>query len=205
MGIHKQIGLVFTFLLFGLSAGATIIDSIQVSSKDITCFGANDGSAVITDIVGGTPLYRYEWWTGGFVPIPGETNDTITGLGLGNYFAVVYDVHNHSKFKYFFIDEPITITVTQNPNHFTFGKKMSYFNVRRGKERFSLHLSPTQKDTDAIPTVTFSFDSAPFMVRKDKWTLTKPDPLEGKYKLYATWGFGGAYNSNVVEIEVIGE
>lgn len=102
-------------------------------------------------------------------------------------------------------DEPITITVTQNPNHFTFGKKMSYFNVRRGKELFSLHLSPTQKDADAIPTVTFSFDSAPFMVRKDKWTLTKPDPLEGKYKLYATWGFGGAYNSNVVEIEVIGE
>lgn len=61
--------------------------SITESKTDITCYGANDGSATIT-VNTGTPPYQYNWNGAG------NTNtNTIGGLGAGPVTVVVSDAN----------------------------------------------------------------------------------------------------------------
>lgn len=110
---RKQIIILFGIIFFSLAtytANATPF-TINVSKSDITCFEADDGTAVVDMITGGTAPFTFEWRTGGFIPIPGETDSTITGLGPGNYWAVVYDNDGHSQFWGFSIIEPFDIQI----------------------------------------------------------------------------------------------
>jgi gliding motility-associated-like protein len=71
----------------------TVIDSITITQPadlvttitghDLTCFGAGDGSAVVTH-VGGTPTYNVLWSNG-------QTTDSISGLAAGTYSVTITD------------------------------------------------------------------------------------------------------------------
>ena len=113
MMYRNQIISLFVFIFFSLAINTAYATPfvINVTSTHITCYGANDGSAVVDNITGGTPPFTFEWRTGGFIPIPGETDSTITGLGPGNYWSVVYDSDGYSAFQGFSILEPFDIQI----------------------------------------------------------------------------------------------
>ena len=85
--------------------------TIHVSKTDISCYEMDDGTAVVDAINGGTAPFTFQWRTAGFIPIPGETDSIITGLGPGNYWSVVYDNDGHSSFQGFTIIEPFDIQI----------------------------------------------------------------------------------------------
>ncbi len=110
---RNQIFTFFVLIFFCLASNTALATpfTINVSKTDITCFETNDGSAVVDNITGGTAPFTFEWRTAFFLPIPGETDSTITGLGPGNYWAVVYDNDGHSQFWGFSINEPFDIQI----------------------------------------------------------------------------------------------
>jgi gliding motility-associated-like protein len=113
MMYRRQIYTSFVLIFFSLAinnAHATPFE-INVSKTDITCDGDNNGTAVVDNITGGTAPFTYEWRTAAFIPIPGEINSIITGLGPGNYWSVVYDSDGHSDFQQFTILEPFNIQI----------------------------------------------------------------------------------------------
>jgi len=59
----------------------------SVTANNISCFGANNGTAAVT-VSGGTPNYQYVWNT-----VPGQTTSMVTGLKPGNYTVYVSDVN----------------------------------------------------------------------------------------------------------------
>ncbi len=110
MGVHKKIFVLTGFLLLSLSAMAAPF-TFTVETDSITCYGDSDGSAWVTNIVGGTAPFTYKWYTSGWTLIPGETNDTITGLGYGDYIAWVEDDDGTPDFMPFSIKEPSSIFI----------------------------------------------------------------------------------------------
>ncbi|MEO9533596.1 MAG: gliding motility-associated C-terminal domain-containing protein [Crocinitomicaceae bacterium] len=65
-----------------------VIDS--ESSTDISCFGANDGTATVIHS-GGLPPYTYEWFDCNTGLAIGQTTQMATNLGPGDYQVVVTD------------------------------------------------------------------------------------------------------------------
>lgn len=61
--------------------------SVSMTSTDVTCFGANNGTATAT-VTGNNGPYTYAWSTA-----PIQTTSTATGLSPGNYSAVITDVN----------------------------------------------------------------------------------------------------------------
>jgi PKD repeat protein len=59
----------------------------RVHFQNASCGTCNDGSASITNILGGTPPYTYSWSPGG------ATTDTLSGLAPGTYTACVFDAN----------------------------------------------------------------------------------------------------------------
>ena len=60
--------------------------SANLSSSDITCFGEEDGSAVINNINNGSGNYTYSWSNG-------LTSNSISNLLPGNYFCNIIDTN----------------------------------------------------------------------------------------------------------------
>jgi len=73
--------------------------------QDISCNGANDGSADIT-IDGGLPGYTYQW------PDPNITGSSATGLAPGNYSVIVTDATGMQTTVEVTIAEPMPIEIT---------------------------------------------------------------------------------------------
>ncbi|MFZ5553696.1 MAG: SBBP repeat-containing protein [Bacteroidota bacterium] len=83
--------------------------------EDVSCFGANDGSVIIS-VNGGVPGYSFQWNSG-------QTNDTVTGLPAGNYSITVTDSDTSACLSQgnqlvinVTVNEPpaISVSVTQN-------------------------------------------------------------------------------------------
>jgi hypothetical protein len=76
-----------------------------------TCFGDCDGSATVS-VTGGSPAYSYVWSPATLA----DTNQTITGLCVGNYMVTVTDNVNCSDSISTNITGPNALTVTANIN-----------------------------------------------------------------------------------------
>jgi SprB repeat len=77
--------------------------SLDCRSTDVTCHGANDGSATVTPL-GGTPAYTYLWSNG-------STASTISGLGAGTYSVTVTDANGCTAVRSFTIAESPALSV----------------------------------------------------------------------------------------------
>lgn len=89
---------------------ASVLSPTQVSPfstvTDVTCHGANDGTASVNPS-GGVSPYTISW-TGG------ASTATITNLAAGNYDVTITDSHSCSVYDLVTISEPSTITPTVN-------------------------------------------------------------------------------------------
>ncbi len=75
-------------LLFFMFCWITSTAQVTISSKkDVTCFGAKDGSATAS-VNGGTPPYTYQWTPSG------GNGPTASGLSGGTYTIEVTDANN---------------------------------------------------------------------------------------------------------------
>ncbi|REJ80064.1 MAG: hypothetical protein DWQ44_08835 [Bacteroidetes bacterium] len=82
------------------------------AASNVSCFGANDGIAVVQD-QGGTPPFTYLWNT-----VPPSSNDTVFNLSPGIYIAQITDSNGCIAFDTVQISEPalLSITVSGFPN-----------------------------------------------------------------------------------------
>lgn len=102
------------------SSGSFAPFNFTISKKDPLCYNSSNGMAWISSITGGTPPFTYEWLDPGGIPIPGETNDTITGLPAGNYFCRITDGDGTRRSQPFkLIDPPIILYNDVTVDHVT--------------------------------------------------------------------------------------
>lgn len=83
---------------------------LEISSDvvtDATCFGASDGSVVIT-VIGGTPSYSYTWSNG--TTVTGPANNSIPA---GVYNVIVRDANQCSVTAAYTVSQPTEITFSQ--------------------------------------------------------------------------------------------
>ncbi len=98
------------------AGGCNVIDNITINgptqiistsqSTDITCNGANDGSASIS-ASGGTPGYTYLWNDALL-----QTTSTISGLSQGTFIVTITDTNNCTSTNSVTISEPSFLTNT---------------------------------------------------------------------------------------------
>ncbi|MBK8845740.1 MAG: T9SS type A sorting domain-containing protein [Bacteroidetes bacterium] len=81
------------------------------SGMDITCFGANDGTASVT-ASGGVLNYTYSWSNG-------DTNSSITGLSAGNYCVTVTDANGCTASCCYLVAEPALVQISLTPTNVT--------------------------------------------------------------------------------------
>ncbi len=90
-------------------------DSIisNVISSPTSCFGYSDGSAIVSNTIGGAASYSYFWSTN-----PIQTGITANGLSAGQYQLTVYDANNCSSSFQILISEPNepTISISSSAN-----------------------------------------------------------------------------------------
>jgi gliding motility-associated-like protein len=91
---------------FGLNNSTA--PEVSLSSTDLICRGDCIGEITST-VSGGTPIYTYQWFDELGVPIPLETNPTLTGLCEGQYFIEVTDAAGCKIFDNTTINQPDTI------------------------------------------------------------------------------------------------
>ena len=90
------------------SSGCSRVDTFTITSPsaltsnpiqtNVSCFGANDGSAGVT-VSGGVSPYTYTWSTT-------DTTSSITNLAPGNYSVTVMDSNGCTTVQNFTITEP---------------------------------------------------------------------------------------------------
>jgi hypothetical protein len=96
-----------------ITSVATVTQPTQLTSSiptstNVTCFGANDGTAHAT-VSGGSPTYTYNW-----SPAPGTGQGTlnVTGLTPTTYTLTVSDSHGCSTSSTQTISQPAQLTAT---------------------------------------------------------------------------------------------
>ncbi len=91
--------------------GCTIIDSVSITepqvltsstaiSTNISCFGANDGAAIVT-ATGGTVPYTYLWNDPN-----NTTTSNVSNLMAGSYFVTISDANNCSLIDTVLVNQP---------------------------------------------------------------------------------------------------
>lgn len=82
----------------------TVTNVLNPASQNITCYGANNGSASVS-VTGASPIL-YSWQpTGG-------NSASATNLSAGNYSVIITDANNCSYTKSLTITEPAALTAT---------------------------------------------------------------------------------------------
>lgn len=79
------------------------------NTTDVTCFGANNGTATVT-ATGGTPGYTYAWSNN-------QGNPTATGLGAGSYDVTVTDANGCNTIVSTTITEPTALSASLSATH----------------------------------------------------------------------------------------
>ena len=79
--MKKSIHYLFLFLFSGYGLQAFSQCTVAVTPANISCYGANNGSAN-ANVTGGAAPYTYQWSTGG-------TNGSVSNLAAGNYSVSV--------------------------------------------------------------------------------------------------------------------
>jgi hypothetical protein len=87
-----------------LTVGATITSNFN--NKDVSCFGANDGS-VSALVNGGTAPYTYNWSNG-------QTTANLSGLFAGTYSLTVSDANGCTAQTSITLQEPDNIEIISN-------------------------------------------------------------------------------------------
>ena len=81
------------------------LDTVSVIKNNISCNGGNNGS-IITDVIGGTPLYNYSWSNG-------DTSHQILDIAAGTYNVSITDLNGCSLPVLFFtLSEPLPSNMT---------------------------------------------------------------------------------------------
>ena len=75
-----------------------------------TCYGYNDGQAWVS-LTGGTPPYSYDWRDNANNSI-GTNNDSISGLGTGNYNLIITDINGCSVVANYQLVDPLQIQIS---------------------------------------------------------------------------------------------
>ncbi len=91
-----------TFIIpLGNSNGPT---DVTITTTNVACNGQCNGSAILSNPIGGTPSYTLSW------AIPSNPTATLTGLCVGGYSAQVIDANGCLYFEGVAIVEPQLIT-----------------------------------------------------------------------------------------------
>lgn len=92
--------------------------TVTPAQSNVTCFGANNGSASVTNPTGGTPPYTYSWSTN-----PVQTTPTISNIPAGNYTCTITDASGCVQTQTFTITQPaaLTASITGSTNVSCFG------------------------------------------------------------------------------------
>ena len=87
-----------------------IIDDIDASQSNVICFGDQNGTIDINNVIGGNPPYTYQW-----SPSTGGTT-SLSSLGPGQYTLTVSDQNGCTFVQAFTIIEPPKVTADIGPN-----------------------------------------------------------------------------------------
>jgi hypothetical protein len=80
----------------------TPITNINITKTNVTCFGANNGSACANTITGGNAPFTYNWSSG-------SSNACINNLAPGTYTVTVTDVNGCTQTKKTTVTEPVAL------------------------------------------------------------------------------------------------
>lgn len=89
-----------------VTVGASTPLTLNGSSTNVTCFGANNGGAIVTTI-GGVAPFNFAW--NNSISI---NNDTLSNLGLGSYSVIVTDASGCTATRSYTITEPTQLIVS---------------------------------------------------------------------------------------------
>ncbi|MFM6956245.1 MAG: T9SS type A sorting domain-containing protein, partial [Ignavibacteria bacterium] len=88
----------------------TKITNVQASVlKSISCYGESDGSAIVSDPIGGTPPYSYQWNT-----VPVQNTQVASNLKAGEYVIIVTDANGCIAQSLISITQPSTPLAISN-------------------------------------------------------------------------------------------
>ena len=134
-----------------IDASATVnpVNDISLSSikSDVTCFGRNDGSAIVT-ATGGKSPYQYAWNDAAQQKTPSASN-----LAAGNYVCTVTDAKGCSKQISVNINENPSIAITLNPSEIScFGESNGSISslVNGGNPPYQYQWSDLQSTATAV-------------------------------------------------------
>jgi len=145
--------------------------------NDVSCFGANDGSAAVTP-AGGTPNYTYSWNT-----VPVQTTQTATGMPPGNYIVTVTDANGCIVTANVTIAEPPVLTASINQFN-----NVSCFGFNNG--------TATVTPAGGTPNYTYSWNTVPVQTTQ---TATGMPP--GNYIVTVTDANGCTATANIIITE----
>jgi gliding motility-associated-like protein/uncharacterized repeat protein (TIGR01451 family) len=129
---------------------ATASISSNYNGKDISCFGASDGSASVS-YSGGTAPYSISWSPGG------ATIGSISNLGPGTYTATITDANGCMKTSSVTLTQPTAITLTNTKiNVSCFGGSTGSINLTSsgGTPGYTYSWSPDGQTTEDISSLS---------------------------------------------------
>jgi PKD repeat protein len=134
------------------SAAATVTNlgtiSISTASTNVLCHAGNTGSAAVSVNIGNAP-YTYIWNNG-------ETDNTLTNIGAGNYQVSVTDNLGCSAVASFTINEPAVLSASvtaQEPSCNGFNNGEAKVNVAGGTAGYT-YLWSTNETIDSVKNLS---------------------------------------------------
>ncbi|MCO6500824.1 MAG: PKD domain-containing protein [Vicingus serpentipes] len=149
---------------------------LTLTSTNVSCNGASDGTAAIS-VTGGITPYTYNWTSGG-------SADTETGLGAGTYTVTVTDAKGCIETESVTITESTAIVLTPSSTDISCSganNGSASVSVSGGDTPYlyswtSGGSTPTESNLDP-GTYTVTVTDAKGCVETESFTITDPDPL----------------------------